>query len=358
MHKKPLGLSIVAALYILKVTGLIHHRGFQICRALALKYPQSCKAVHTANPVFAEPTLKRSPLAWVKYRVARWTKAKVSSLNFGYVPGEVETSAVPHGDHMQPAPLTGTHQGIGSGCSIPLATLHSQRPQTLAFSLCDSPIGLLASLLDSVHTPDTSATSSSPSSPPPRARSPFLSPSELEMQEARHARNQSEESTTSTVRPIQANTNTTSPRPGDNEASKQSYSWTPTELLNWTMLQWLPGPEASLRWLRCASLEASPTSAMSNTYCEVPLGISSFRAGRNGNGNGNGRRRGNGINNDSSNMASYTPPMWGSATWNLGWVKRHQRSASISAAWEAADMVVLDMREFFGTVLPSWSGDE
>lgn len=336
-------------------------RGFQICRALALNYPQSCNAVHTANPTFAEPTLKRSPTAWAKYQVARWTRAKISSMNFGYVPAEVEGTRFPNGDSLQPAPHTGTtaHQGIGHSrgdtSSIPLASLHNQRPQTLAFSLCDSPIGLLASLLDTVHSPDSSATStstsSSPSSPPPRARSPFLSPSELEMQETRHVRSHSDDDdrqSTSTVRPARP----TATSPHNSETGNQSYSWTPTELLNWTMLQWLPGPEASLRWLRCASLEASPTSPTSRAYCEVPLGISCFRGGRNGNGNGTR------VDNGNSNMGSYTPPMWGSATWNLGWVKRHQRSASISAAWEAADLVVLDMREFFGTVLPSWSGDE
>ncbi|KAH7135060.1 Alpha/Beta hydrolase protein [Dendryphion nanum] len=292
--------------------------GFNVCRALALGYPQSCMAVHTANPSFAEPTMRRTPAAWMKYQVARWTRGKISSLNFGYLPAEVEASEYTEQGSVQKTQLTGTHKELG----IPtLASLHAQRPQTLAFSLCDSPIGLLASLLDSVHTRDSSGASL-----PARAQSPFLSPSELEMQEVqeiRHARSSRHES----------------------EIKAQSYTWTPTELLNWTMLQWLPGPEASLRWLRCASVEASTTSAFSTAYCEVPLGISSFRGGDGGstsdNRNSSSKRR----------RAAHTPLMWGSAVWNLVWTKRHQHRASISAAWEAADLLVVDMREYFGSVV-------
>jgi hypothetical protein len=61
----------------------------------------------------------------------------------------------------------------------------------------------------------------------------------------------------------------------------------------------------------------------------VPLGISSFRAHQTIHAN------------DEA-----TPLMWGSAAWNIAWVKRHQRPASI-AAWEAPDLLILDMREYF-----------
>lgn len=47
--------------------------------------------------------------------------------------------------------------------------------------------------------------------------------------------------------------------------------------------------------------------------------------------------------------------MWGSATHNIAWVKRHsqQSRALVSPAWEAPDLVVLDMRECFYTLLSS-----
>jgi hypothetical protein len=45
--------------------------------------------------------------------------------------------------------------------------------------------------------------------------------------------------------------------------------------------------------------------------------------------------------------------MWGTASWRIAWVKRHQRPASVSPAWEAPDLLVLDMRECFGSLLSS-----
>lgn len=202
-----------------------------------------------------------------------------------------------------------------------LSPLYALRPQTLAFSLCDSPIGLLAGLLDVIHTrlPSTSPVTS-------RSRSPFLSPVELEMQDAQQSPTDNEIHSSSTVRPPPP----FSPR--DSEINARIYTWSPVEVLNWTMLQWLPGPEASLRWLRRATLDTSPTSPLSTAYCNVPLGISSFQA-------------------RNACSAPSTPLMWGSASWRIAWVKRHQRPASVSPAWEAPDLLVLDMRECFGTFL-------
>ncbi|KAF2685359.1 alpha/beta-hydrolase [Lentithecium fluviatile CBS 122367] len=287
--------------------------GFSICRALALNHPEHCVAVHTANPTFAEPTFKRSPLAFLKYRVAKLTKARFSLLSFGYVPSELEK---PPGTRLE-NPATAYDLLFCEGRPNPeLARLYSHRPQTLAFSLCDSPIGLLAGLLDAIRT---RAPAQSPVTS--RSRSPFLSPSELELQDAHSAPDMEMQSAVQRGEPV-------SPR--QSEANASHYTWSATEVLNWTMLQWLPGPEAGLRWLRRAHFDSAPTSPLSTSYCSVPLGISSFRA-RNSHG-------------------SSTPVMWGSAWSHVGWVKRHQRPASLPA-WEAPDLLVLDMRECFGTFL-------
>ncbi|KZM28679.1 hypothetical protein ST47_g174 [Ascochyta rabiei] len=50
--------------------------GFEICRALAIREPKRCLAVHTCNPQFNAPTVKDQPLLWVKWHLARLTKAK------------------------------------------------------------------------------------------------------------------------------------------------------------------------------------------------------------------------------------------------------------------------------------------
>jgi hypothetical protein len=283
-----------------------------------LNHSEHCVAVHTANPSFAEPTFKRTPLAFLKYRVAKMTKARISFLSFGYVPSELQKPFAAESDDAWPAYNLPFREGVPNPR---LARLYSHRPQTLAFSLCDSPIGLLAGLLDVIHTrvPSQSPVTS-------RSRSPFLSPSELELQDSHHARSSLDNEVQSgSQRPDEP----FSPRKSETDA--HHYTWTPTEILNWTMLQWLPGPEAALRWLRRAHLDSSPTSPLSTSYCPVPLGISSFR-GRNSHG-------------------SSTPIMWGSTSSHVAWVKRHQRPASIPA-WETPDVLVLDMRECFGAFFP------
>jgi hypothetical protein len=214
-------------------------RGFSICRALALGHPRSCLAVHTTNPSFEEPKLKSGPMRYLKYRVAKFTRAKVPLLSFGYVPGEVQTSS-----KGRVRKDLATREGMlgGEPLGPTLHRLYSLRPQTLAFSLCDSPVGLLAALLDVIHTRDLPQRPLSSS----RSRSPFLSPVELEMQLGDEEQEEQDElRSTSTARPG----DTTGP--GKVEGDGRSYTWSPTEVLNFTMLQWLPGPEAVCYLLIC-----------------------------------------------------------------------------------------------------------
>lgn len=296
---------------------LTSNRGFSVCRALALGHPKKCVAVHTANPTFPEPTFKRSPVAFLKHRIAKLTGAKLALLSFGYVPTELQNS--PRSTSEDTVVVENSmcaHRPIGTA----LSRLYSLRPQTLAFSLCDSPIGLLASLLDIIHTrhPPTTPLAS-------RSRSPFLSPIELEMQEQRSSTSHNNldiihEANESPEIPFSLR---------DSEQHATSYSWSPTEILNWTMMQWLPGPEASLRWMQRAHIDTSPSSLLSTTFSEVPLGISTFH----------------------NSKAASTPLLWGSALWRIGWVKRNQHRAASQPAWEAPDLLVLDMRECFGTFL-------
>ncbi|KAF2465241.1 alpha/beta-hydrolase [Lindgomyces ingoldianus] len=286
--------------------------GFNICRALALGQPQSCLAIHTSNPSFKEPDFKQSPMTCLKYRIAQLVRAKVTFLSFGYVPAELHISTL--------TPVSRESE-LPSGPLETFSLQYTLRPQTLSYSLCDSPIGLLACILDTIHT------RSLPTPLPPQPRSPFLSPAEIEMTEERPGvpAHDNDVHSPATERPEMP----LSPR--ESELRAMNYSWSPTEVLNWTMLQWLPGPEASLRWLRQACLETHPSSLLSTTYSPIPLGISSFLA-------------------RNSSSAATSPLMWGSATSNISWIKRHQRPAALPA-WEAPDLLVLDMRECFGSFL-------
>lgn len=315
-------------------------RGFSICRALAVYHPTHCLAVHTSNPSFTAPTFKRNKGGYLKYRIARLTKAKIPLLRFGYTPSELcalrgAQSTRDVDDALQ------LNQPLGST----LHRLYALRPQTLAFSLCDSPVGLLAALLDVIHTREVpqDATGS-------RSRSPFLSPVELEMHEA-STRPPRIPNQTSTYRlssveeedeqvPIDSTAPPTIAGTGS-EGEKSRYTWTPTTMLNFVMLQWLPGPEAGLRWLRTAHLD---NAALASKQSSVPLGISTFYAGSNAAGADStiGQHH-----KQRREAGTATPLMWGSASWNIAWVKRHQRPATWPGL-EAPDLLVVDLREWFG----------
>lgn len=204
---------------------MVEYRGFSIARALAMQFPERCRAVHTANPSFEEPTRKKGVETWMKYRIAKVTKGKWASLNFGYVPCELQTRSK---DREEKEGKSGSLYSDHT-----LHQLYSLRPQTLSFSLCDSPVGLLAALLDVIHTrvPSGSPVTS-------RSQSPFLSPVELEMEMT--GANQSQR--TGRLNPIVERASEED-EAGNGGVGKDDmkYIWTPTEVLNWVMMQWLPG---------------------------------------------------------------------------------------------------------------------
>lgn len=180
-------------------------------------------------------------MSYLKYRIAKLTKAKIPLLSFGYVPTEVQAqSGTPPAEDEQDA--LQLHRPLGPT----LHRLYALRPQTLAFSLCDSPVGLLAALLDVIHTrvPSLSPVTS-------RSRSPFLSPVELEMQHSSQVRTNDTMGQMGMISEEDEDVlSVSTERPGDplsrrqSDLESKSYTWSPTEILNFTMLQWLPGPEA------------------------------------------------------------------------------------------------------------------
>jgi hypothetical protein len=238
---------------------LMGNRGFSICRALAMQFPDHCRAVHTANPAFEKPSRKKGVGAWMKYRVAKMTKGKWPALSFGYLPTELQ-ERVKDNDEVE------THGSMYSDRphGLTLHRLYSLRPQTLSFSLCDSPVGLLAALLDVIHTrvPSGSPLTS-------RSQSPFLSPVELEMEMQGANQNQN----LGRLDPIvERASEDDDSRNAEMDRDKRKYTWTPTDILNWVMMQWLPGEWMFLvlyRYLRpayklCSAL-VSPSCSKSGS---------------------------------------------------------------------------------------------
>jgi pimeloyl-ACP methyl ester carboxylesterase len=185
--------------------------GFSVARALALAEPDRVRGVFTWNAVFCAPSMQSGFAAWIKWRIARATRARFPLLAFGYTPAEVVDTG------------GGWEEERGRPLGPVVQQLFSSRPQTLAFSLCDSPVGLLAVLLDLV------ATQRPTSSLAGRPRSPFLDPGELEMQDreyeaAGHERVRSDDT-------VKASNGGAS-----DDASSSRRSWSPTDILNWTMM--------------------------------------------------------------------------------------------------------------------------
>ncbi|KAF2200910.1 alpha/beta-hydrolase [Delitschia confertaspora ATCC 74209] len=319
------GLKGTADIFQSVMENLGYQQGFQICRALALYHPEHVLAIHTSNPVFREPALKKHPGAWLKYQVARLTRARIGCLSFGYVPFDFE-STHPAKKTVPVPSWSGSISDEESAIETLPGHHYTFRPHTHAYTLCDSPVGLLATIIDSIHTRSmpSPSTVSAPTSAT-RSHSPFLSPSELELQES-DILSTIEEATEDS--PVTAHSDG-SVSPQESEINARDYVWTPTEVLNWTMLHWLPGPEAALRWLTRAKIETeTPGAYMAETYSKIPLGISEFRT----------KNRGRG---------ERSPLMWGVTLHKIDWIKRHNRSARFPA-WEAPDLLVLDLREFFG----------
>ncbi|EMF11683.1 alpha/beta-hydrolase [Sphaerulina musiva SO2202] len=169
--------------------------GLNICRLMALTHGESCMAIHTANPDLPDPRYAhmQQPLS---------------------MPASPTSYSPPQTPGAQPVTL--------------------ERPQTVAYALCDSPTGLMAHVYDAI----------SPSCP---------------------GENNNNNS------PI--STKSSSGGGGGDEDFHDTPCWTPTTLIDWCMLYWLPGPEVALRWL----MNSAPMiPKLWRSHCPVPLAISHF----------------------------------------------------------------------------------
>jgi hypothetical protein len=246
--------------------------------------------------------------------VPRLTPALLNRSGYGYNGEDMSLGMVPT---IQPGitpPLTpGVH-------SPP-----SERPQTTAYALCDSPPGLLAYILDIIRPPTLGQGNRSPS-----------------IREGSSAGN-SPMLVRSPSTPYSAtNTAPSTPGPGRSPSAAQSIDlpgistvWTPTVLINWTMIYWLPGPEVALRWV-VNSAALLPSLWLS--YCNVPLGITHFRDPM-----------------PMSTGTGQTPPQWAEAYHRVAMLNRREGRVR-HPAWERPMEVVMDIRELAGLVFGNASG--
>jgi hypothetical protein len=221
--------------------------------------------------------------------------------SFGYSPEELITLVPPE---IQMSP------GMTPPLTPGTTRVPSERPQTMAYALCDSPSGLLAHILDAIHPPSSVSPSRSPENlrVPTPGRSPVSPQSYGTPQTGRSPQSQGSS-------------------PQNLELHDTSSSWTQTALINWAMLYWLPGPEVALRWLVNSS---DLVPLLWASYSAVPLAVTHFR---------------DPVSAVIGGVQS--PPQWAEAYHRIAMVKRREGRVRFPA-WERPAEMVMDIRDFAG----------
>lgn len=349
--------------------------GFAICRMLSLRHSRSCVAVHTISPQIPPPMLRQAYAAATRYQVARLTGARYERLAFGYIPSEVTVAA-------QNLRKGGASQSFGTYDG------NNVRPQTRAFSLTDSPAGLLAYVIDLLRPPALDI----PQKPPPlQQRAPRTASASSSRSSS--ADNVRRAATDPFMEPIRESVE--SGLSLSQLMQPSGPAWTPNDVLDWTMMMWLPGPEGGLQWQAQVNDQHATLAAgeLWTGYSHVPLGISTFKYPNDQAASGGGNES-NGIvraapknqgpssvppdtteastwdfsrlfkhwakiwrtssskqrTEHSASWGSSSPPSWASAYQPLEWLRRHEIMVRLPI-WEASDQVVVDIRECFGTML-------
>jgi hypothetical protein len=275
---------------------------------LALAYSTSCIAVHTVNP----------DVPALRYVQNLPTSDLEQESNFTLLRPRASFGEA----HVSPMAMHPS--GLAPSFIPPTIAQPSERPQTAAYALCDSPAGLLAHILDLIRPPSINRSPHELQKLEPISvnasrivYSPFIQPSPASPVSSR--------STPATGRSPQ---NPSTPQAGLSRVSSDAQeSWTTTDILNWTMIHWLAGPEVALRWL---TNSASVLPSLWMGYCDVPLGVTHFRDP-----------------SSSGTGTPQTPPEWTEAYHRVAMVRRREGRVKFPA-WERPMEVVMDLRELAG----------
>lgn len=140
---------------------------YQLPRILASKHRNHCLGIHIIDPPVQPPILSSSPLNWTKFAIAKFFHAPI----FGYTATDWAALKESHwsaraarsrsaSQDLEANPTSSTPllsrplpSSLGlSGFSYGVAGLLGLRePNTLAYALCDSPVGLLSLVLNGLQ---------------------------------------------------------------------------------------------------------------------------------------------------------------------------------------------------------------
>lgn len=105
-----------------------------------------------------------------------------------------------------------------------------------------------------------------------------------------------------------------------------SYSWSPTELITWTLLHYFPGPTTAFQIYRENSATQMISGPKATDYIEVPTGVSAF-----------------------AKEAEMVPRSWAKTKANIVFWQEHQTGGHF-AAYEKPKELVDDLTRFYTSV--------
>lgn len=105
-----------------------------------------------------------------------------------------------------------------------------------------------------------------------------------------------------------------------------SYPWSPTELVTWTLLHYFPGPTTAFQIYRENSATEMVSGPKANEYLKVPTGVSVF-----------------------AKEAEMVPRSWAEPKANILFWQEHETGGHF-AAYEKPKELVDDLARFFGSV--------
>ena len=119
---------------------------YHLARTLGEHFPDSCLGLNLLAPPLQAPSLSKEPLGWVKFGFAKFFHADI----FGYQAGDFvalreseKASKNVKGRWRSEEDVPALARAAGTGYGV-VGMLGLREPNTLAYALCDSPVGLLS----------------------------------------------------------------------------------------------------------------------------------------------------------------------------------------------------------------------
>ncbi|KAI1174024.1 alpha/beta-hydrolase [Nemania sp. FL0916] len=240
---------------------------YKLAEWLSTEYPESCLGTHLISPPLSRPRPKEAPIRWAKWSVAKFFKSPV----FGY--RSEDLSALKRQNFKMPT----------APARPGFTDADFYEPNTLAYALCDSPTGLLVSVMKALR---------------------LIAPGK---------------------------------------------EFTPTEIINFTQIAWLPGPEAAMRfWGYCSCHPETPSQkGLGKPHVGITVFVGHAQNVSRGNSNGNSEADSSRFKGGST---SYSCPAWAKTQYKVLYTNRVEGEPGLLAL-ERPEIIAAGTRGLAAAVL-------